>query len=126
MIFLRRMFVCIEKKPTFALANPKRYVAQMAESVDALVSNTSGATRAGSTPALGTWSGEEQSSPDFLFCRAQKKFSNPADETNLMRGICAYTLRILPTNPLSTVCVLCPSLIGCSMKALVTMRQASY
>ena len=29
-------------------------VAQMAESVDALVSNTSGATRAGSTPALGT------------------------------------------------------------------------
>ena len=30
------------------------YHAQMAESVDALVSNTSGATRAGSTPALGT------------------------------------------------------------------------
>ena len=29
-------------------------LAQMAESVDALVSNTSGATRAGSTPALGT------------------------------------------------------------------------
>ena len=28
--------------------------AQMAESVDALVSNTSGVTRAGSTPALGT------------------------------------------------------------------------
>ena len=28
--------------------------AQMAESVDALVSNTSGETRAGSTPALGT------------------------------------------------------------------------
>ena len=28
--------------------------AQMAESVDALVSNTSGANRAGSTPALGT------------------------------------------------------------------------
>ncbi len=29
----------------------------MAESVDALVSNTSGATRAGSTPALGTRQG---------------------------------------------------------------------
>ena len=29
-------------------------IAQMAESVDALVSNTSGAIRAGSTPALGT------------------------------------------------------------------------
>ena len=32
----------------------RQQVAQMAESVDALVSNTSGATRAGSTPALGT------------------------------------------------------------------------
>ena len=31
-----------------------RRKAQMAESVDALVSNTSGAIRAGSTPALGT------------------------------------------------------------------------
>ena len=31
----------------------------MAESVDALVSNTSGATRAGSTPALGTDWGED-------------------------------------------------------------------
>ena len=34
--------------------NLLRCHAQMAESVDALVSNTSGATRAGSTPALGT------------------------------------------------------------------------
>ncbi len=42
-----------EKGRTFALANEKSE-AQMAESVDALVSNTSGATRAGSTPALGT------------------------------------------------------------------------
>ena len=32
----------------------------MAESVDALVSNTSGATRAGSTPALGTTKAENQ------------------------------------------------------------------
>ena len=37
---------------TFALAI--RNDAQMAESVDALVSNTSGAIRAGSIPALGT------------------------------------------------------------------------
>ena len=36
------------------LRNLLRCHAQMAESVDALVSNTSGATRAGSTPALGT------------------------------------------------------------------------
>ena len=34
--------------------HPQNAKAQMAESVDALVSNTSGATRAGSTPALGT------------------------------------------------------------------------
>ena len=46
--------------------------AQMAESVDALVSNTSGATRPGSTPGLGT-SFKRQSSvgqvltEDFLF-----------------------------------------------------------
>ena len=32
----------------------EKALAQMAESVDALVSNTSGAIRAGSTPALGT------------------------------------------------------------------------
>ena len=34
--------------------NQRDQLAQMAESVDALVSNTSGAIRAGSTPALGT------------------------------------------------------------------------
>ena len=39
--------------------------AQMAESVDALVSNTSGATRAGSTPALGTSSTRQQSLNPF-------------------------------------------------------------
>ena len=39
---------------TFLLYLCTRKEAQMAESVDALVSNTSGATRAGSTPALGT------------------------------------------------------------------------
>ena len=43
----------------------------MAESVDALVSNTSGATRAGSTPALGTESGKASklSSISFLLPR---------------------------------------------------------
>ena len=44
-----KSFAVSEKYRTFATAK-----AQMAESVDALVSNTSGATRAGSTPALGT------------------------------------------------------------------------
>ena len=39
----------------------------MAESVDALVSNTSGAIRAGSTPAQGTKG--ESLQKDFSFCR---------------------------------------------------------
>gem|GEM_PF-3713614 len=38
--------------------------AQVAESVDALVSNTSGATRAGSIPALGTWKHQQK----FCWC----------------------------------------------------------
>ncbi len=38
-----------------ATALVKRKAARMAESVDALVSNTSGATRAGSTPPRGTY-----------------------------------------------------------------------
>ena len=41
-------------KSTYLCAFFKTKCAQVAESVDALVSNTSGAIRAGSTPALGT------------------------------------------------------------------------
>ena len=41
--------------------------AQMAESVDALVSNTSGATRAGSTPALGTEAGKVERLSSLIF-----------------------------------------------------------
>ena len=56
--FLREMLVVSKYLTTFA-PQLRKYifpdlVAQMAESVDALVSNTSGAIRAGSTPALGT------------------------------------------------------------------------
>ena len=39
----------------------------MAESVDALVSNTSGATRAGSTPALGTRFNSESIAKSFVY-----------------------------------------------------------
>ncbi len=49
------------KKSAIGLADSKKGItfapsfdAQMAESVDALVSNTSGATHPGSTPGLGT------------------------------------------------------------------------
>ena len=44
----------MKKKQYFCCRFCKQSLAQMAESVDALVSNTSGAIRAGSTPALGT------------------------------------------------------------------------
>ena len=50
----------------------------MAESVDALVSNTSGATRAGSTPALGTQKRLTllEYRP-FSFCRVAKNDNTP-------------------------------------------------
>ena len=51
MFFLRSMLVNSEIVCIFA---PHFSNAQMAESVDALVSNTSGATHPGSTPGLGT------------------------------------------------------------------------
>ena len=65
----------IQKKPV-SLHRLKRH-AQMAESVDALVSNTSGATRAGSTPALGTRLKKQSSvnqvfAEDFYFSRCTK------------------------------------------------------
>ena len=72
-----------------------RFVAQMAESVDALVSNTSGETRAGSTPALGT--------RQFVFCdglsgcsavgsalrsgRRGRAFESPHPDTRRQRSI---------------------------------------
>ena len=52
----------------------KGHLAQMAESVDALVSNTSGVIRAGSTPALGTQKNLQmvynQSFGGFILCLA--------------------------------------------------------
>ena len=48
-IFFEENFGSKEKMCTFAVAK-----AQMAESVDSLVSNTSGATHPGSIPGLGT------------------------------------------------------------------------
>ena len=51
--FLASKFADVEICVNFAPHFPQRD-AQMAESVDALVSNTSGATHPGSTPGLGT------------------------------------------------------------------------
>ena len=57
---LKKIFETIKQKYTKTLATLKNILylctrnAQMAESVDALVSNTSGAIRPGSTPGLGT------------------------------------------------------------------------
>ena len=44
------------------------YQAQMAELVDALVSNTNAARRAGSIPALGTEAGKESFLSPLFFC----------------------------------------------------------
>ena len=67
----------------------------MAESVDALVSNTSGATHPGSIPGLGTetekveklspfsfWRKRGQRTNLFVLCRAQPKIN----EVNLIRA----------------------------------------
>ena len=54
--FFCNYFAGKQKKHTFAVAN-RKICAQMAESVDALVSNTSGATHPGSIPGLGTQNG---------------------------------------------------------------------
>ena len=57
----------MKKCRTFA-SHLRKTNAQMAESVDALVSNTSGATHPGSIPGLGTEAEKvEKLSPLFLF-----------------------------------------------------------
>ena len=60
--FAKNTYLCIAFK-----AKSLTEAAQMAESVDALVSNTSGATRAGSTPALGT-AREKLAMTSLFFC----------------------------------------------------------
>ena len=68
---LKKIFETIKQKYTKTLATLKNILylctrnAQMAESVDALVSNTSGAIRPGSTPGLGT--SKRKCSKHFLF-----------------------------------------------------------
>ena len=65
-----------------------RLEAQMAESVDALVSNTSGATRAGSTPALGTRS--------TTTCWSQRK-AKCCKSTTYGTFLFSTSLKIFPT-----------------------------
>ena len=69
--YLAFQFFVLSLHPQSAHTKLLLIKAQMAESVDALVSNTSGAIRAGSTPALGTESGKvyKLSSILFLFPR---------------------------------------------------------
>ena len=52
----------------------------MAESVDALGSNTSGATRAGSTPALGTETEKVEKLSPFSFSGTVKGFNTHTPE----------------------------------------------
>ena len=69
-------FTASAKKSLFSLQIQKKVLplhrlskedAQMAESVDALVSNTSGATHPGSTPGLGTELGKVEKLSPFSF-----------------------------------------------------------
>lgn len=62
--FFAKMFAGKKNMRIFATAN-----AQMAESVDALVSNTSGATHPGSTPGLSTKAAEIRFSAAFSFSK---------------------------------------------------------
>ena len=62
----------------------------MAESVDALVSNTSGATHPGSSPGLGTESESSSEGSDFLF-------SDDKKNNLVQRGRCtSYSYPYLP------------------------------
>ena len=54
MKIIGRIFCGAKNSPYLCTRNPDKGYAQMAESVDALVSNTSGATHPGSIPGLGT------------------------------------------------------------------------
>ena len=70
--------------------------AQMAESVDALVSNTSGETRPGSTPGLGTQEAARKSKRLILaaFCLSATH-SSPADSSpDKPRGLRAHPINL--------------------------------
>ena len=70
----------------------------MAESVDALVSNTSGATRAGSTPALGTRKRVKIIQIRFPFCKELGKhfklFAGPTLNIGLQEAEIAESARL--------------------------------
>ena len=80
----------------------------MAESVDALVSNTSGATRAGSTPALGTNKREVYASllsyPEPYFNLTPSKNKRPTKK-HFLAGLffCSYDLFLIFTLWILTV-----------------------
>ena len=75
----------------------------MAESVDALVSNTSGATRAGSTPALGTLKAK------YLIIHLLSFFS--------------FLSEMFPNCPQSSLCI--PPKMGHLLHAIITFSIES-
>ena len=77
----------------------------MAESVDALVSNTSGATRAGSTPALGTGKGGFRTSL-FLY---------PPPGPNPFLFLVRHSEQGGPPGPLSLAYSLRPNTFSCGL-----------
>ena len=82
-----------EKSTTFApelISND----AQMAESVDALVSNTSGATHPGSTPGLGTKNGESYSTLSVFSCHQAMWTKIKYSLSSTHPWICIITINI--------------------------------
>ena len=71
----------------------------MAESVDALVSNTSGAIRAGSTPALGT---KKRFSNESLFLCVNVKWVGCEREVGRVKKICKTDRKCRTYLPVTT------------------------
>ena len=76
-----------KRKKALPLHSQLRAIAQMAESVDALVSNTSGATHPGSIPGLGTKRKSRNAFPLLLFTRCEIIISRQAISLHKMPEI---------------------------------------
>ena len=96
----QRNFWIVALACTYSLHQAAPSNAQMAESVDALVSNTNAARRAGSTPALGTFQNNSKSRKqlilrhlrDFLF------YNNPLFAPHLLhKSILTFFLAVFLT-----------------------------
>ena len=105
-IFCGKSLYDSEKTRTFATANLKNseastlFDAQMAELVDALVSNTNAARRAGSIPALGTFQNNSKSRKQLILrhLRDFSFYNNPLFAPHLLhKSILTFFLAVFLT-----------------------------